>query len=42
MNNDFEGLLVVGVIIVADICIITLIKLLKPLFEKPQQHKGGA
>jgi len=33
---------VVGVIIVADICIISLMKLLKPLFEKPQQHKEGA
>jgi len=40
MSNNFEGLLVVAVIIIGDICIISLIKLLKPLFEKLKQQKG--
>ncbi len=39
MNSDFEGLLVVAVIIIGDICIISLMKLLKPLFGKSTQEK---
>ena len=39
MSNNVEGLLVVAVIIIGDICIISLMKLLKPLFRNPQKQK---
>jgi hypothetical protein len=34
MNNNFESLLVIALIIIADVLIISLMKLVKPLLRK--------